>query len=160
MPHGITINGIAKFWSKVNRGEADDCWEWQGSRTGRGYGTIRLGGKSYGAHRLAWEIAHGELPKELCVCHRCDNPPCCNPAHLFAGTYRDNSQDALAKGRLNITSLPVLRGNRSPNAKLTEAQVRMIRRSPEPAKTISVAYGVSHQTIYLIRNRRIWQHVA
>jgi len=96
---------IARFWAKVQRGGADQCWEWQGYRYPKGYGYIRARGAAIYAHRMAAAIAG--YPIELrpgnkssqCVCHRCDNPPCCNPAHLFVGTTLDNMRDKMAKGR-------------------------------------------------------------
>lgn len=98
--------GIA-FWSKVDRRAADECWPWLGHRNHRGYGrfTRRFGsGTSKSRHvpaaRMAWELTHlQEFPVGHHACHRCDNPPCCNPAHVFPGTDRDNMRDCVAKGR-------------------------------------------------------------
>jgi hypothetical protein len=75
------------------------CLEFGGSRSEDGYGTIRYQGRMQKAHRVAWQLAHGPIPKGLLVCHRCDNPPCCNVAHLFLGTVADNNRDRHAKGR-------------------------------------------------------------
>jgi len=90
-----------RFWAKVDRRGLDECWEWQGSRTGRGrYGNVKVDSYTNApSHRVAWELTNGPVPEELCVCHRCDNPPCCNPAHLFLGTHQDNMIDKVAKGR-------------------------------------------------------------
>lgn len=84
-----------RFWRKVKRGPPDECWPWTGRRGGRGYG--RVG--SCGAHRLAWELTNGAIPAGLWVLHRCDNPPCVNPSHLWLGTHADNMADMRAKGR-------------------------------------------------------------
>jgi hypothetical protein len=77
----------------------DDCMVWRGARNGCGYGAKRIGGKVRSTHRLAWEWANGTIPDGMCVLHRCDNPPCCNPSHLFLGTVADNNRDRKAKGR-------------------------------------------------------------
>lgn len=77
----------------------DGCIEWKGARNPQGYGQKCIKGKRYRTHRLAWEWANGPIPEGLFVLHKCDNPPCCNPDHLFLGTQTDNMQDMLAKGR-------------------------------------------------------------
>lgn len=86
------------FWGNVKVGGPDECWEWQRARLNTGYGILNVNGKRVYAHRRAYELAIGPLGK-MFACHHCDNPPCCNPAHLFAGTNRDNMQDCVAKGR-------------------------------------------------------------
>ena len=93
-----------KFWSKVNRRGPDDCWEWMNSGT---YGHFYIGkGQARPAHRIAYELTYGDIPVGLCVCHHCDNPPCCNPTHLFVGTVQDNMRDKVAKGRGKRTPKP------------------------------------------------------
>lgn len=91
-----------RFWSKVDR-SGDGCWEWTAkSRTSFGYGVMRVGGtpgRLEGAHRLAWQYTNGPIPDGLCVLHSCDNPPCCNPAHLRIGTKADNTRDKVERGR-------------------------------------------------------------
>ena len=88
------------FWARVDRSAGDEaCWPYTGSRRGNGYGRLRLFGKYELAHRVAYRLTAGDIPDALHVCHRCDNPPCCNPAHLFVGTHQDNMNDKVAKGR-------------------------------------------------------------
>ncbi|MBI5315856.1 MAG: HNH endonuclease [Nitrospirae bacterium] len=89
-----------RFWSKVAKGPPEDCWLWMGARLLTGYGVFSLGG-SDGAHRVAWMLTHGPIPPGRHICHHCDNPPCCNPAHLFCGTHLDNMRDRDRKGRGN-----------------------------------------------------------
>jgi len=102
----ITESVKSRFASRVTPSDPASCWEWSGSRNADGYGYLRVGSQRDGtrsrvlAHRLAWMLAHGgAIPGGLFVLHRCDNPPCCNPAHLFLGTNADNVADMLAKGR-------------------------------------------------------------
>lgn len=113
-----------RLWSRAER-VPSGCMEWQGAQNRDGYGQIRRGRRHegmLGAHRAAWEVAHGPIPEGLPVLHRCDNPPCVNPVHLFLGTNDDNMADKVAKGRQSHT-----RGESHGAAKLTDAQVAEIR---------------------------------
>lgn len=87
----------ARFWGRVTR--TAGCWEWQGARYPEGYGSLSVNGRRWQAHRLAYSLARGPIPPGMFVCHACDNPSCCNPAHLFLGTNQDNMADMVAKGR-------------------------------------------------------------
>lgn len=89
----------SRFWGKVKVGSPGECWPWGGSVDTDGYGVVRWGGRQTKAHRLAWSLENGPIPVGLGVLHRCDNPPCCNPACLFLGTNRDNVADRERKGR-------------------------------------------------------------
>jgi hypothetical protein len=150
-----------RFWEKVARGSPDECWEWQGSRYRNGYGAIGIGGRAggpRGAHRVCWELTHGPIPAGLYVLHRCDNPPCVNPAHLFLGTQTTNMRDCSRKGRARGGT----RGEQSGNAKLTEAAIREIReryRSGQTQVALAKAFGVGQTTVSGIVTRRAWAHV-
>ncbi|MBN9687145.1 MULTISPECIES: HNH endonuclease signature motif containing protein [unclassified Corallococcus] len=107
-----------RFWAKVDRTNASGCWEWQGARLkSGGYGAFRIGDKTVRASRLAWELTHGPVPEGLIVRHlACDNPPCCNPAHLALGTMQDNVDDKDRKGRGRNQGGPWTRKNWKPTA--------------------------------------------
>lgn len=91
-----------RFWAKVKKSDA--CWEWQGGRLPHGYGRIVISRKegAVRAHRFSWELHFGPIPDGMVICHRCDNPPCVRPDHLFVGTQSDNMRDCVNKGRLRI----------------------------------------------------------
>jgi HNH endonuclease len=151
-----------RFWAKVAKGGPQDCWTWTGCHDGYGYGHIRIEGHAVYAHRLSYELHHGPLPDGLYVCHNCptgDNPSCVNPAHLFLGTAKDNTQDMLSKGRQRYVSRP---GEANPYAKLTDEIVLDIRRritTGETKAALAREYGVSHVTISRIINRKTWKHL-
>lgn len=133
---------------------ASGCWEWQGCRP-RGYGQIRLDGGMRLAHRAAWKAFRGPIPDGLCVLHRCDNPPCLNPEHLFIGTRADNNADKAAKGRARGAVMP---GRSNPSAKLTEDEVRQIRASVgQTQRALAARFGVTQPQICAIRLRKSWK---
>jgi len=129
------------------------CWEWQGSKA-NGYARMWDSGKGARASRVVWRLFKGEFDAALHVLHRCDNPGCVNPDHLFLGTHQDNMDDRDAKGRLKHS-----RGSRHPNAKLTEEQVRAIRSDPRVGRLVAADYGVAEVTIQAVRSGRNWGHL-
>lgn len=150
---------LARFWSKVEVRGPDDCWEWRGVRYSNGYGIIIVKNhKRVMTHRVAYELANGPIPDGMHVLHSCDNPPCCNPAHLRVGTAQENYQDARLRGRTNPP-----RGTRSGKAKLTEANVKEIRDIYSlggiAMREIARQYGVSYSTIHGIICRSHWKHI-
>ncbi len=90
-----------RFWPKVKVAGPEACWPWLAGTNGVSYGRLKLDGEYVGAHRIAWILEHGPIPPDRVICHRCDNPSCCNPRHLFLGTHLDNARDREAKGRGN-----------------------------------------------------------
>lgn len=150
-----------RFWAKVDRrGGPGACWPWMASRNGWGYGDFKNGRRGHRAHRLAWELTHGPIPDGLFVCHRCDVPACCNPAHLFLGTPLDNVRDMDAKGRdRRIGPL----GERAGAAVLTAPQVRAIRARYDGGDTnisrLARDYGVHRRTIQRVVRHQRWTHV-
>lgn len=152
---------LHRFWKKVTAGEHDDCWEWNRRRNKLGYGNVFLEGKCRLAHRIAYLIANGPFLDALKVCHTCDNPPCCNPAHLWLGTDGANVADRDTKGRL--VNGHKYRGETHVNAKLTDQQVVEIRNLYESGewfhKELAVKYGVSRATIQRIVVGERWRHL-
>jgi hypothetical protein len=93
------MNDKERFLNKVKVGDSEECWEWQASKRS-GYGAFKYSGRVMGAHVVSWELFNKEkVPVGMCVCHKCDNPPCVNPNHLFLGTKKDNAIDMVSKGR-------------------------------------------------------------
>ena len=158
-----TGSPIERFWAKVAVGDPDQCWEWQGSRDRTGYGHIYIDGRLRPAHRYALHLATGlSLDSELVACHACDNPPCCNPAHLFAGTQSENITDMWRKGRGRRPETTV-RGADHPASKLNDRAVRLIReRHASGARQVDLAleFGVSKRLILKVVKREAWKHVA
>jgi hypothetical protein len=128
-----------RFWKKVKIGANGGCLEWTGSRKPDGYGSLTLDRKLRSAHRVSWELSNGPIPEGLCVLHRCDNPPCVNPEHLFLGTHSDNALDKVKKGR----------GTRGKN--LTDSIVMAIRADPRNQRAIAAQYGCHQTTVSAIK---------
>ena len=104
-----------RFYSRFQKGAG--CWNWTGSKNSWGYGCIRYNQKNDGAHRVAWILKYGKIPKGLCVLHRCDNPACVRPDHLFLGTQMDNMQDRKKKGKYNVPEMAICKRGHKINEK-------------------------------------------
>lgn len=162
----LTPDQEVRFWSKVSHPRLDsDCWNWSASKNNMGYGQIRFWGKTFTAHRIAWLIANGPIPSDICICHRCDNPACVNPSHLFLGTQTDNLHDMIAKRRHGSHLHPERRprGEAHKRAKLTDSEVIGIRDCYKAGgisqSKIAAQYGVTRSAISLITRRKKWTHI-
>lgn len=147
---------------KTHLNSETGCWEWTASLNTNGYGQFRINGTTEQAHRAAWMIFRGPIPKDqsaygtVNVLHRCDNPLCVNPEHLFLGDQSDNATDAVSKGRWGKRGMI---GEEHGRARLTEPQVRLIRASSDSAETLAIKLNVSKSTILHVRKRRSWKHI-
>ncbi len=137
---------MERFWSKVNK--TSDCWEWTASLrggTGLCYGQFWLDGKHHSAHRLSWEWANGVIPSGLHVLHRCNNPKCVKPEHLYLGTQIDNERDKFIAG--------------DPSRKLTAQDAKNIIKDGRPQREIAEDYGISQNMVSRIINNTRWKNV-
>lgn len=168
----ISAIDAARFWAMARKGPG--CWEWTGARKRTGYGHFGLKGRTQIAHRISWRMHHGEIPDDLCVLHRCDNPPCVNPEHLWLGTQADNVRDMETKGRKRAAS-----GNRNGSrlhpesrprgvavaiSRMTADSVREARQrytlGGETIAGLSRSFGVGETTIRNIVKNRTWRHIS
>lgn len=149
-----------RFWSHVNMDGLDECWPWKGRVNWAGYGSFSAENREWRANRVAWMLANGALQKTDHVLHRCDNPPCCNPRHLFLGNPTINAKDRDTKGR----GVPPARcvGEETTAAKLTTAEVLEIRRRADAGETyasIARLFCVKQGAIGKIVRRERWSHL-
>lgn len=145
---------MKSFWSKVNMSEG--CWDWQGGLISSGYGSAyhpKLGPQA--AHRLAWILTNGDIPKGLYVLHKCDNKKCVNPDHLYLGTQKKNLEDAKLHGLTNT-------GTKHWSSTLTESEVLLIRKMHKSGSSIRLLADIFNQTyknVWQIVNNKRWQHL-
>lgn len=138
---------LAGFWERVGDTDESSCRRWLGPKTEKGYGRFIADGVEHKAHRVAFALAHHTpLPGSVMICHRCDNPACCNPRHLFIGLAADNNADARKKGRHVAPT-----STRNGNAKLTDDQVHHIRTCKSSGAAIARELGVSQALVSMIR---------
>lgn len=153
-----------RFWSKTDVRGPEECWPWLASTARGGYGQFAIRhGSLTPAHRYAWTLANGPIPDGLWVLHSCDNPPCCNPAHLFLGTQQDNVDDMCSKRRhWAHKGMSGNRGTKNGRAKLNDADVHLIRHRfacGESQSRIALDYPVSRIKIGHIVRRESWSHL-
>ena len=156
-----------RLWGRViKHQDGIGCWEWTGTKTNYGYGQLSVNGKLTRAHRLAYKIVIGEIPEGLHVLHKCDNPSCVNPDHLFVGTHQDNMRDMNQKGRNKIKTGVAARGSSVFGAKLTEGDILQIKDmyvrngyKNSNSRELAEKFGVDKSTIIRIVKGKIWSHV-
>lgn len=160
----------ARFWAKVDKRSDNECWNWTGSKAAGGYGSFNIKNVPRRAPRvmLLWQGV--SIPEGHFVCHRCDNPACVNPAHLYVGTQKDNMSDCVRKGRLRpYNGLRAARkapkiipsGENHPASKLTAAQVAEIRATEwvrGAGLMLAKKYGVVPSNISAIKLMQTWKH--
>lgn len=160
--HGLSTKDRFDRWWKED--EKTGCWIWQGKLQKTGYGQFNLtGSRPIPSHRAAWLLYKGEIPenpnsayKTYYLCHKCDNPACVNPDHLFLGDQQSNMDDKMGKDRHNYG---ISRGVNHGNAKVTDEDVRAIRASSDSLTVLSRRYGMAKSTLAAIRKRETWKHV-
>ena len=156
---------LDRFWTFVDKDAPNGCWLWTGCKCPNGYGGFSLRNKMVKVHRISWFIHNGDIPdiedsdyRGTCVLHKCDNPACVNPDHLFLGTHKDNMRDMLDKCRANKE-----KGEDRHSAKLTESQVLFMRAwhsyGDTTYKEIADFYGINQSTASRVINRLAWKHI-
>lgn len=156
------------FWDRVIPNE--DCWDWTGNLTVAGRPRFKSNGKTYAGHRVSYEIHKRIIPRNLCVCHTCDNPKCCNPDHLWLGTHAENQHDCFLKGRRAkglknghyTKPESTARGEQHKRSKLIENDVRKILKigATMPQRQIGEMFNTPQTNISRILRREAWKHVT
>lgn len=149
------------FYVRVLKHPGRGCWEWTGPKNNKGYGMayVRELGRRMSAHRASFTLSNGEIPDGLWVLHKCDNPACVKPSHLFLGTPKDNVKDMFDKGRAVCTGS---KGAANPNALMTDEQVTSIRKdyvSGVPLDAICARYGITRTIMHDYTGGRSWPHL-
>jgi len=150
-------NELDRFWEKVNKNTSNGCWEWTAGKYRGGYGHFRrlVDGKwkMYKSHRFSYELHKGEIPKGYFVCHKCDNPSCVNPEHLFAGTVKENALDCRLKGRQRFG---IVEGQRNLSKDIAEA-LRADYAAGMTYNELMKKYETSKSQVSRIVLRQIWK---
>ena len=145
-----------RFWKYVDKKSNDKCWNWTGCCDKDGYGHIGVNGKLIRSHRFSWILKNGTVPDEIYVLHKCDNPKCVNPSHLFLGTQQDNIKDKIYKNRQ-------AKGEKNGSSKLTVNQVKQIRHLCREGQLTQVKIGkifhINQTTVSRICTIKNWRHI-
>ena len=150
--HNWSLRQRLEHYTDRNGGP-DACWTWMASSTNEGYGKIFFERRLHLAHRKWWEVTNGPIPVGMYLCHKCDNPICVNPNHMFVGTPADNARDMIRKQR-------GAQGEKQHMAKLTAERVMAIRNDPRPQAAIASDYGITQSNVSCIRRGLTWGHVG
>ena len=147
---------MKRFWDKVDKPTPLGCWVWTGCRHEFGYGRFGLNGETVYAHRLAYELTNGSIPKGQYVRHMCDTPACCNPAHLVLGTQAENLKDMQNRGRDRY------KGEQNGQSKMTDTGVKALRQRRSEGTTyrqLGKEFGISYSQAHAICNDNQWRHL-
>lgn len=150
-----------RFWEKVKVSSSVGCWLWMGHTHHAGHGQFYYNGRAHYAHRISWLLTFGEIG-DNCILHKCDNPSCVNPFHLFSGTQQDNIADMIAKGRMACGEKRSRKGSKHGMAKLTESDVlhiRELRKDGKYLKEIAKVFNVTETSVSNIVRRKSWRHI-
>ncbi len=140
---------IYRFWHKVDITDLFSCWNWLGHKNKLGYGTIDIKYKSVLAHRFFWSLYYGDIPKGFQINHKCDNPSCVNPAHLYLGTQKDNVKDRVNRNRSNTSTL----------TKNDVINIRCLRKEGKLYSEIAQLFNINQSSIGRICRYERWNHI-
>jgi len=140
-----------RFWFYVDKSTADQCWVWKGYKNKDGYGKLRDKKTNRGAHRVSWEMKNGEIPKGMFVLHKCNNPSCVNPGHLYLGNQLQNMKDRVTAGHYST-------GEKHHNCKLSSGCVCLIKMASGTHRKIAKDFGISHSTVGYIKRNQSRKH--
>ena len=175
----IPESKVAKFWSRVDVLGVEDCWNWKFGKNKAGYGQFCMMNRDFISSRVAYCIANGGIPKNTIICHKCDNPACCNPNHLYAGTFEDNYKDSVNRERLKYSRVEkkksalsaafperygIVKGSTNGRSRLTESDVIELRRLRKEGiltlREIAKRFDVSRSCVCHVLAGRCWTHLV